>query len=325
VVAGLPGYQAYAAAYPNSNLENAATNAAHLRRKRHVNAEIVRLREEMDACEGSAVLTLLERRKFLARVVRASIATTPQNSDLWQRVKRSKNEVRCYVLEDKLDAIRLDNKLAGDPKAEADEEDRQILLHIMNGPTVPFPGKLPLALPGPQRKFCEGIVAGMLHCEAYMAAYPESSRRTAERNSNQLLKDDDVQAEIARLREKANALGGAAVLSHQEKRLFLARLVRACVDTTHEESDLWQSMRDRRDGAEYRLPNKLEAVRIDTEMEAAGNGAAAGSSLREWLEEVEREERERIGPWPPETSDPRLYYAGPSGAAFASQNRADCG
>lgn len=59
------------------------------------------------------VLSLTEKREFIARLVRSQMAITPDDSDLWQEISVTDNGTK-RKLGDKLRAIALDNDLAGD-------------------------------------------------------------------------------------------------------------------------------------------------------------------------------------------------------------------
>lgn len=141
-------------------------------------------------------------------------------------------------------------------------------------------------LSGPQRKFCEGIVAGLNGTEAYCRAYPKASRETARRNGSALLTKADVKAEIARLRAKADEKAGSAVLTLVEKRRFVARLVRAKVADLPPDSDLFNSVKRSKDGIEFRLPDKLRAIELDNDLAGEGSEAGANDALAELLNRV---------------------------------------
>jgi hypothetical protein len=74
IISGLTGVRAYALAYPRCSLKTARFNASHLRAKLQIQDEIARLRAQADTIAGPAVLTLIEKRRWLARVVRANLA-----------------------------------------------------------------------------------------------------------------------------------------------------------------------------------------------------------------------------------------------------------
>ena len=102
---------------------------------------------------------------------------------------------------------------------------------------------------------------------AYMVAYPNSTYLRANGTAHKVLKHPEVQAEILRLRAQAQQMGGPAFLSLIEKRMFLARVVRAQIALLPYDSDLWQSMHQSSRGAFfYRLPDKLEAIAADNEL-----------------------------------------------------------
>lgn len=119
-------------------------------------------------------------------------------------------------------------------------------------------------LSGKHRKFAEGIVKALSQGEAYRHAYPKC--KTADAAASRLLKNVTVCAEIERLRAKADERAGPAVLTYQEKREFLARLVRARVAVLPEDSDLWTSIKRTKDGTEFKLPDKLTAIETDNSL-----------------------------------------------------------
>ena len=112
VAIGVSATRAYMSAYPNAGYATANTTACKILARPEVRAEIARLRAQAQTMAGSAVMTLIEKRSFLARVVRAQIALLPEDSDLWQSVSHT----HCgsiYRLPDKLQAIVEDTRLAG--------------------------------------------------------------------------------------------------------------------------------------------------------------------------------------------------------------------
>ena len=139
---------------------------------------------------------------------------------------------------------------------------------------------------GPQAKFCEGIATGLNGTEAYLAAYPRSTRRAAEPGASRLLRNAKVKAEIAKLRAEAAKVAGSAVLTLAEKRIFLAQVVRACVATLPHDSPLWVSVKKGKDGTEYRLPDKIAAIKLDNDLAGEGSEAGANDALGELLGRV---------------------------------------
>ncbi len=80
-------------------------------------------------------------------------------------------------------------------------------------------------LSGPQRKFVEGIVSGKERAKAYMEAYPNCSEASARSKASRLVTNGNIEAEIARLRGKAENRAGSAVLTLAVKRKFLHGVV----------------------------------------------------------------------------------------------------
>jgi hypothetical protein len=113
-------------------------------------------------------------------------------------------------------------------------------------------------------KLCEQVATGVSALGAYRVAYPHSP--WANGVAHTLLKHPDVQAEILRLRAQAQQMGGPAFLTLVEKRMFLARVVRAQVALLPHDSDLWQRMHRLPRGTFYGLPDKLDAIIADNEL-----------------------------------------------------------
>lgn len=144
-------------------------------------------------------------------------------------------------------------------------------------------------LNGPQRKFCEGIVAGLSPGKAYAAAYPSAKRPDA--NSSRLMEKDGIVTEIERLRDKADKKAGSAIskaalrqLSKAQKRDFLARTVEAQIANLPRDSDLFVSMKSTEFGTEFRLGDKLAAIKLDNDLAGEGSEAEANDALSQLLE-----------------------------------------
>jgi hypothetical protein len=89
------------------------------------------MRTQAEREAGSAVMTLIEKRKRLARIVRARVTMEPPDSDLWQSVK-TRDGVSEFRLPDNIAAIVFDNKLAGQGnETEADDEISELLRRCM--------------------------------------------------------------------------------------------------------------------------------------------------------------------------------------------------
>jgi phage terminase small subunit len=144
----------------------------------------------------------------------------------------------------------------------------------------------PAMLSGPQKKFCDGIVSGKNASQAYRDAYPKSTAAAARASASELLTNPRIQAEIQRQRTKAEEKAGSSVLTLAEKRKFLAELVRAQPETLASDSNLWQSIKRTELGTEYRLPDKLKAIEIDSDLAGEGSEAEAQDALAGLLERV---------------------------------------
>jgi phage terminase small subunit len=142
-------------------------------------------------------------------------------------------------------------------------------------------------LSGPQRKFCEGIVAGLNATDSYAKAYPKATRRAARAHGARLVAKGSIKSEIARLRAAAQEKAGSAVLTLAEKRSFLARLLRinvAEIDVS-KDGDLLAGL-DRTEGSEkteglvkLRLADKLKAIELDNDLSGEGSEAGANDEL----------------------------------------------
>lgn len=131
IVAEKSAAEAYADAYPRAARGSTESRAASLLDRPGIQEEITRLRGKTEPTGGgSAVLTLLEKRSFLARIVRSRPALLGEDSDLWQSVKRMKDSIELK-LPDKLSAIAKDSDLAGEgSNAEADDALSNLLATI---------------------------------------------------------------------------------------------------------------------------------------------------------------------------------------------------
>lgn len=112
VASGLSAWDAYKEAYPKTGAEAARRSASKLMTNPDIKKEIDRIRTAADGLGGSAVLAVLEKRQFLARVVRSRLAELPDDSDLWQEISMTEAGVK-RKLPDKLRAIAADNELSG--------------------------------------------------------------------------------------------------------------------------------------------------------------------------------------------------------------------
>src|SRR4030095_4656461 len=141
-------------------------------------------------------------------------------------------------------------------------------------------------LSGPRRKFCEGIVSGLSVTEAHRAPYPKTTSDNARKNAAKLTGKDEIKSEIAALRAKGDEKAGSAVLIHAEKREFLADVVRGRAALLPHDSRLWQAIKVTKDGIEYRLPDKLAAIKLDNDLAGDGKEAEVNDEFAKLLERV---------------------------------------
>ncbi len=141
-------------------------------------------------------------------------------------------------------------------------------------------------LSGPRQRFAEGVASGLSAAQAYRAAYPTAKRSEAAKNTSRLTKNDEVKAEIVRIRAAAALLPGSAVLTLVEKREFFARVVRAKLKELPDDSDLWQEITITADSIKRKLPDKLRAIHTDNDLAAEGSGAGAADALTELMKTI---------------------------------------
>jgi hypothetical protein len=146
-------------------------------------------------------------------------------------------------------------------------------------------------LSGPHQKFAEGIAKGLNATEAYCEAYPKSTKAAARRSASDLLTNPDIAREIENIRKAASEVPGSAKLTIAEKRDFIARLVKAKVSEISASSDLWQSVKQNEFGIEYKLPGKLEAIKLDNDLAGEGSEATAADALAGLLGRIRKGRR----------------------------------
>jgi hypothetical protein len=134
-------------------------------------------------------------------------------------------------------------------------------------------------------KFCEAYVSGMTKRAAYEAAYP-NAKKSGPTSSRRLMKNPEIQAEIARLRALAQEKAGSSVMTLIEKRQWLARIVRARPALLEEDSDLWQSVRRSHYGLVMKLPDKIAAIIADNDLSGHGDEAMVSDSLSQLLASI---------------------------------------
>ncbi len=112
--------------------------------------------------------------------------------------------------------------------------------------------------------FALAVFSGMTHRAAYQMAYPSASLRTAEVQSSRLMQRADISQTLAQLRSQVEA---KAILSLQEKRAYLARVVRTSATELVAGSELIQSVSTEKDGSiNLKMPDKLRAIYLDARL-----------------------------------------------------------
>jgi hypothetical protein len=117
VAAGSTNKAAYFAAYPRCKAERTAeTESWRLRRIPAIKAYIAELTQQAQAAAvTSMTLTMAERREFLAKIIRSAPGEINEKDAICQGFKFTRDG-REFKMPDKLRAIELDAKLAGELK-----------------------------------------------------------------------------------------------------------------------------------------------------------------------------------------------------------------
>lgn len=119
---GMSMANAYVAAgYTGSTPNSASVCAGKLEKRPHVSLYIRSLKE---AAWAANVLSLAEKRNFLAEVVRTPVSTLSEDSPLAQKLKvttSEKGEYKEIEMPNKLKALELDAKLAGELKEQSNQ------------------------------------------------------------------------------------------------------------------------------------------------------------------------------------------------------------
>lgn len=117
IAKGMTGQDAWMFAHPDCKPSTARARASQALTKSNIVAEIESLRKRADEMKGGAVLTLRQKREFLAKVVNTPISEVSTDSDLcqeWSETEGEKTTSRRLKMPSKLDAIKIDNDLSGD-------------------------------------------------------------------------------------------------------------------------------------------------------------------------------------------------------------------
>lgn len=107
-------------------------------------------------------------------------------------------------------------------------------------------------------------------------AYTRAGFAKNDGNCSRLKGNERVLERVKWLKSQA---ASDTVLTIKEKREFCARLVRSKVGELGRDSDLWNSVKVTEDGTEYKLPDKLAAIRIDNDLAVEGAEAEANKAF----------------------------------------------
>ena len=146
-----------------------------------------------------------------------------------------------------------------------------------------MPDPIPLPKDPRHQRFADLFMAGATLADAYHNAF-SCTLHSAKSNSSRAIRRRDVAAYIAAVRQRSAA---ASVLSVQEKREFLARIVRTPITKldidTHTDADLIKSFarNETETGNSTRLEklDALKAIELDNRIAGDDASAAAMTSL----------------------------------------------
>ncbi len=114
------------------------------------------------------------------------------------------------------------------------------------------------------RLFALALFSGLSQRAAYLQAYPSASPRTAEVQSSRLITRPDIRATLDHLHSQVET---QAILTLQEKRAYLARIVRTSATDVRPGTDLVQAITTAKDGSQtLRMPDKLRAIYLDARL-----------------------------------------------------------
>lgn len=120
ILDGVPKGDAYASLYPRSAKKSRNPACGAVLRRPDVKAYMAGIRR---IAVSEKVLSIIEKREFLARVVRCQPHLEPDDSDLWQEIRIEETETATRItrkLPGKCECIKLDNELDGsDPATNA--------------------------------------------------------------------------------------------------------------------------------------------------------------------------------------------------------------
>ena len=117
---------------------------------------------------------------------------------------------------------------------------------------------------------------------AYVAA--GYSQKAAHQNATGLRANAGIMARVAWIQRQA---AKSAVLTIEEKRLFIARVLRTPIGEIDETSDLAQGVKYSDEGGkEIKMPDKLRAIAIDNDLAGEGSEAKHLDALTDEIERI---------------------------------------
>lgn len=111
-------------------------------------------------------------------------------------------------------------------------------------------------------KFCQFVATGTSAQSAYGQIYNVKGR-TAANSGSRLMADGGIRERVKEIQTKAEK---RTVLSIEEKREYLRRVVVTPIGEIDETSDLCQHAKYTDVGREFKMPDKLKAIELDAKL-----------------------------------------------------------
>lgn len=134
-------------------------------------------------------------------------------------------------------------------------------------------------------------IHGMSAAEAYRTGWPNCSEATAETTGPKLARDSQINLRILEFREEAAKRAAEKdFLTVEEKRAFLAKIVRTPIGEVTKDSELCQewSLTDgeRTTTERIKMPSKLDAIKIDNDLATDGAQAVGNKAVADALPDL---------------------------------------
>lgn len=134
-------------------------------------------------------------------------------------------------------------------------------------------------------------IHGMSAAEAYRTGWPNCSEATAETTGPKLARDSQINLRIMEFREEAAKRAAEKdFLTVEEKRAFLAKIVRTPLGEVTKDSELCQEW-SLTAGActtteRIKMPSKLDAIKIDNDLATDGAQAVGNKAVADALPDL---------------------------------------